>query len=144
MRPRVAIIGSNSFVADYIIQSLQEFPCQIVGFSRNDSQVLSEHILFDYPIYSIDFDDLLSFDFILYCAGSGIQAGTPEGMTYGLNTFFPVEMALHLNEKKFSGKLITFGSYFEIGNNNAAFSYSEEQLLASSLAVPNSTLLNQF
>ncbi|WP_051663872.1 NAD-dependent epimerase/dehydratase family protein [Dyadobacter crusticola] len=136
MRTEVAVIGSDSFLSIDLVKTLSA-KYQITGFSRNNSQKLAEHVVFDYPKTKIDFDALLRFDHIIYCAGSGIQAGKGEDFVYELNTYLPLEIALFLNKHSFEGKYITFGSYAEIGNNTVDRAYTEDDLLMSRLPVPN-------
>ncbi|CAG5069890.1 hypothetical protein DYBT9623_02627 [Dyadobacter sp. CECT 9623] len=136
MRNKVAVIGSDSFLSIDLVKSLlPEY--DITGFSRNNNQQLGEHIVFAFPDRKIDLQSLLSFDHIVYCAGSGIQAGKGEDYLYELNTYLPIEIALFLNKHNFEGKYITFGSYAEIGNNSEDRSYTEDDLLLSKLPVPN-------
>lgn len=137
MPARIAIVGSNSFIARRLIAHLRKRPCHITGFSRRNDGLLDAHGAFDYPQVPVDFEKLLGFDHVLYCAGSGVQAGVSQDGAYGMNVFLPVEMALFLSERKFAGKLVTFGSYFEIGHNHAARSFLEEELVASTRSVPN-------
>lgn len=137
MPARIAIVGSNSFIARRLIGHLRKTSCHITGFGRRNDGLLDEHHAFDYPQVPVDFDKLLGFDHVLYCAGSGVQAGTTQAAAYALNVFLPVELALYLSEKKFAGKLITFGSYFEIGHNQVSRHFSEEELVASIRPVPN-------
>jgi nucleoside-diphosphate-sugar epimerase len=136
MQNNIAIIGSDSFLAQYLIQNLSP-DHTIVGYSRNNNSQLSQHVPFDYPGTNVDFEKLLAFDAIIYCAGSGIQAGRSDDFVYELNTFLPLNLALYLNEHSYSGKLITFGSYAEIGNNLDEKAFTEAELLTSLLAAPN-------
>src|SRR6185312_1719393 len=70
---------------------------------------------------------------------AGIQANlneTPE-LIYELNSLIPIRLATILLANNFKGKLITFGSYFEIGNEIRERYYSENEVVASLNEVPN-------
>jgi nucleoside-diphosphate-sugar epimerase len=136
MKTKLAVIGSDSFLSIDLVKTLLS-DYQITGFSRNNNQKLDKHVVFDYPNTKIDLYLLLGFDHVIYCAGSGIQAGKGEDFVYELNTYLPIEIALFLNKHSFKGKYITFGSYAEIGNNSVDRTYTEDELLLSRLPVPN-------
>jgi nucleoside-diphosphate-sugar epimerase len=136
MRNKVAIIGSDSFLSRYVIENLSP-DHQIVGYSRNNHYQLTEHVPFDFPNQNIAFEKLLEFDSIIYCAGSGIQAGRGEDFVYELNTYLPLNLALFLEKHHYEGKYITFGSYAEIGNNKLEKAFNESELVSSDLSVPN-------
>jgi nucleoside-diphosphate-sugar epimerase len=138
---KVAVIGASSFLASYIIEKLK---------NRNDSLTLygtepHPHYneipfrRFVFPDAPVELTDLLVFDAIVYTAGAGIQAGLKESsdLIFELNTFFPVRLANFLKSQNYSGKLVTFGSYFEIGNEPDEKYYAEEDLAASRNRVPN-------
>ena len=137
MQAKIAVIGSDSFIAKYIVKALSsEF--QITGFSKNNITNVKNHIVFDYPNINLDFNTLLIFDHIIYCAGAGIQNSKNDtSLVYDLNTFLPIEIVLFLNSNTYKGKFITFGSYFEIGNNSQDKMYSENDIVSSLLTVPN-------
>jgi len=137
MQNKVAIIGSDSFLAGYLIDELDD-NFHITGFSRRNGKNLPNHVVFDYPQNAIKVSDLLHFDIIVYCAGSGIQSGLDVDLIYPLNTFIPIEIAAFLSKNQYKGVLITFGSYFEIGSNSQERSFTEEEVINSSFPVPNS------
>lgn len=136
MQNNIAIIGSDSFLARYLIENLAP-DHKIVGYSRSNHSQLRQHVPFDYPGNDIDFEKLLAFDAIIYCSGSGIQAGRADDFVFELNTYLPINLALYLNKHDYQGKYLTFGSYAEIGNNQEEKAFSESELLTSLLAAPN-------
>ncbi|MCE7058638.1 NAD(P)-dependent oxidoreductase [Dyadobacter sp. CY343] len=136
MPDKIAIIGSDSFLATYLVKDLSA-DHELVGYSRHNHNRLQNHVSFDYPKQKLDLDQLLDFNTVIYCAGSGIQAGQGEAHVYELNTYLPLEIALFLNTHAFKGTYITFGSYAEIGNNGVQKAYNEQDVLTSTLPVPN-------
>lgn len=131
---KIAIIGSNSFLA----QSIQKHASKhkLIGFARKSEWP------FDYPshgVESLNFDLLLEFDLIVYCAGAGIQPRHSESKNTieALNFDQPQQLIHRLQESNYQGQLITFGSYFEIGNSGQKTPFTETELIASSNSLPN-------
>ena len=140
-KSKVAIIGSQSFLATYIINAFKKkTSLSLTGFSRvkNDLNI-DKHILFSFPQVDLDFEKLLDFDTIIYTVGRGIQQKTGESIEsiYSVNAFLPIKILNFLFSKKFNGQFITFGSYFEIGYNNEYHFYSEDEVVLSANKVPN-------
>lgn len=94
---------------------------------------------FEIPEFQLVLADLLEFDCIIYTAGAGIQSDLRESLeiTYELNSFLPVKIFNFLTAENFKGKIITFGSYFEIGNEPAKRFYTENEVALSGHPVPN-------
>ncbi len=142
MHGKIALIGSDSFVAGYIYQQLKH-KYKVTGFSRQNTLQLDNHIRFNYPEQPIDFANLLDFDAVIYCAGGGIQGKEKDELIYQLNSFLPIKLSLYLSNNLFKGKLITFGSYFEIGNNSIEMEFDENDVINSNLSVPNHYCLSK-
>ncbi len=138
---RVAILGSNSFLAKYIIRELvfNNIKPVLYGTSCSLEFPLLNFTLFKFPEHQIDYSDLLGFDAIIYTAGAGIQTDrneTPQ-IIYELNSFIPIRLSNRLAANNYKGKLITFGSYFEIGSEIKKKYYSEDEIVASLNKAPN-------
>ncbi len=136
---KIAIIGASSFLAKYIINTFEKEDVDLVLFSRSTIIGEHRHITFEYPNQTLDFNFLLSFDVIIYAAAAGVQSSKKYSTEhiYGLNTFIPVSLSNYLSEHQFTGKLITFGSYFEIGANNLLDYFTEEDVVSAIGEVPN-------
>jgi nucleoside-diphosphate-sugar epimerase len=141
---KVAVIGANSLLASYITEQLLTDARNDIGlFGRRaavvDGQANATFYYFDYPEALPDFKLFLSFDLLVYCAATGVQAGqaVTTDFIYELNAFLPIRLLNYLSNNNFSGKWVSFGSYFEIGNNDTPHEFSEKELVASSLTVPN-------
>ncbi|MCF2489296.1 NAD(P)-dependent oxidoreductase [Dyadobacter sp. CY347] len=138
----VAIIGSSSFLAQYLIKELGS-ENHITGYGRNNIAGLKNHILFDMPSTNLDLESLVRFDHIIYCAGSGIQSGKEEKFVFDLNAFLPIQIALKLEALSYKGTFTTFGSYFEIGDNAKQIAFSENGLLSSMQRAPNAYVVSK-
>jgi nucleoside-diphosphate-sugar epimerase len=138
---KVAIVGSNSFLAEYIIRILVRHNIEpaLYGTTSSIEFPLLEYTAFKFPEQPIDYKDLLEYDAVIYTAGAGIQANLNETteIIYELNSFLPIRLATMLSVNNFKGKLITFGSYFEIGNETTERYYSENEVISSVKKVPN-------
>lgn len=116
--------------------------CEVVGFSRSVVSYPAQNFKWQkFDVFETPFKDLklANFDNIYYCAGAGIQQGINESpdYIYQLNCFIPIGLVEYLRGISYTGSIVTFGSYFEIGNNSEITSFSEEQLIASQLSVPS-------
>jgi nucleoside-diphosphate-sugar epimerase len=132
---KVAIIGSNSFLANYIIREFISIHIKPELFGMSPSLEYPElsFNLFKFPDAQINMDELLAFDIIIYTAGAGIQSNLKESIeiVYELNSFYPIKIFNFLSENHFHGKVITFGSYFEIGNETEEIYYTEMDVALS-------------
>lgn len=137
----VAIIGSNSFLAQYIIRELvaNNIKPSLYGKHPSEEFLSLKFILFNLPEHPINYPDLLNSDVVIYTAGAGIQANLNEtaDVIYELNSFIPIRLANVLSQNNYKGKLFTFGSYFEIGNEPNKKYYLEDEILTSLNKMPN-------
>lgn len=140
MANNVCIVGSNSFLAQYVAQGFKEYDSLITGLAKSNK---SDHIdlftPFSCPDQPISLNYLLDFNVIIYAAGAGIQSNIkdPVSSIYYLNAYLPIDIALFLESNQWEGKFITFGSYFEIGFNKNNHFFTEEQVVNASNQVPN-------
>lgn len=142
----ISIIGSNSFLASYLIEEFgNDENVELNLFARRKTKYAVckarvNQLPFNYPADNLDLASLLTSDIIIYCAAAGVQATTnltDINEVYEINAFLPIRIINYLNANSFIGKWISFGTYFEIGDNAALQSYSEEKVVASNLSVPN-------
>lgn len=137
---KIAIVGSDSFLAGYIINELIKTPAiiQLFGISPDKYPELS-FSKFRYPVIPLDTTQLLDADSIIYCAGAGIQSNLNENsnLIYELNAFQPIRLLYLLTENQYKGKFVSFGSYFEIGNETEERYYSEIEVALSNQKVTN-------
>ncbi len=143
----IAIVGANSFLATNLIKELVNHDYRLHLYGRrevkpNDTALFT---FFDYPDTPINFEELLSFDVVIYTAGAGIQSNIPTSneMIYHVNAFLPINLIQYLQDKEFEGHIITFGSYFEIGNSLVEKFYTEEEYITNDNSVPNNYCISK-
>ncbi len=146
-KKKIAIVGANSFLATYVIKELVEHDYQLhlygrreVGLSRG-----ATFSYFSYPDAPINFEELLSIDTIIYTAGAGIQSNVPASndLIYYINAFLPINLIQYLQDNEYKGHVITFGSYFEIGNSLTEKFYTEEEYITNNNRVPNNYCISK-
>lgn len=142
---RTAIIGSTSFLARYIITDLEKENHTLTLFSRentNDTHLFSP---FAYPNSVPDYSVFLDYDVIIFAAAGGVQSSKKYSSDeiYALNAFLPISLSNFLDENNFKGKLITFGSYFEIGAQDELKPFTEMEVALSNFDVPNHYCLSK-
>jgi len=131
---KIALLGSESFLAKHLSESFRHHNgWDTTPFSRYGSDQ------FSYPHGVPLISTLTSYDAIVLTASAGVQAGSDVSATdlYGINLFYPVELITQLTEHNFRGIVITFGSYFEIGNCNEDRSFNENALVHTPYAAKN-------
>ncbi|BDS15249.1 NAD-dependent epimerase/dehydratase family protein [Aureispira anguillae] len=138
----IAIIGATSFLGKTLISELKERNHQLHLFSRTNSfqfMPTAQWHPYNYPLTPLDTAVLMDFDLIFYCAGAGIQPRHKDNdqTIYELNAFEPIRLITKLKEADYKGKLVTFGSYFEIGNHSEERLYTEKELVAHNNPLPN-------
>lgn len=142
---RTAIIGSNSFLASYIITDLEKENHALTLFSREKTN--SNHLfsVFVYPNSIPDYAVFLDYDIIIFAAAGGVQSSKKysSGEIYALNAFLPIDLSNFLDENNFKGKLISFGSYFEIGGQDELKPFTETEVALSNFDVPNHYCLSK-
>lgn len=138
----IAIIGASSFLAKdltAVLSSKDELKLKL--YSRSDIRTNKQHqwIPFNFPAQLLDNEQLLSQDVIFYCAGAGIQPRHQDNnqLIYEMNAFEPIRLISRLKDLNYNGKIICFGSYFEIGNLPSEITYSEDDLATHSNPMPN-------
>jgi nucleoside-diphosphate-sugar epimerase len=142
---RTAIIGSNSFLASYIITDLEKENHTLTLFSREKTN--SNHLFsaFAYPNSIPDYAVFLDYDIIIFAAAGGVQSSKKYSSDeiYALNAFLPIALSNFLDENNFKGKLISFGSYFEIGGQDELKPFTETDVALSNFDLPNNYCLSK-
>jgi nucleoside-diphosphate-sugar epimerase len=143
----IAVIGANSFLATYVIRELVQHEYQLRLYGRRALQPTdaATFTVFDYPNNPLNFEDLLTVDTIIYTAGAGIQSNVPTSndLIYHVNAFLPINLIQYLQDKEYKGHVITFGSYFEIGNSLIEKFYTEEEYITNNNTVPNNYCISK-
>lgn len=138
---KISIIGASSFLGQTLIESLATSTAELYLYSRNNKfeDKQGKWIAYNYPKQVLNYDQLSESSVIFYCAGAGIQPKHEDdnSLIYEMNAFEPIRLATALQERGYTGKLITFGSYFEIGNQTQEKLYTETELVSHLNPLPN-------
>lgn len=143
----IAIIGANSFVATNLINELVKYSYQLQLYGRKEvyPNETAKFTFFDYPNNPIKFEELLSFDVVIYTAGAGTQQTIPttNELIYQLNAFLPINLIQYLEDKEYKGHVITFGSYFEIGDSLVKKFHTEADYISNNNPLPNNYCISK-
>jgi len=125
----IAILGSNSFLASYLVKTLNQHSCFL--FARSGPIV--------WETSKNEFPDLSNMDVVIFCAAAGVQSNKKESVEdiWQTNLHYPSALLQHLKQTGFTGTWISFGSYFEIGLNNEEQYFNEEAFLSRKALYPN-------
>jgi nucleoside-diphosphate-sugar epimerase len=126
---KIAFLGYTSFLGKEIIKlaKLHKIECVEVGRHTN--------IVYNYPKVSFsdhfDFHKIVNCDAIINCLGAGIQPKNTDTVQeiFELNAFEPIRLIESLHTLGYKGKLLTFGSYFEIGNAGSTKPFDESSFI---------------
>ena len=142
---KIAIIGSSSFLASYLIEELENKNNALTLFSRQKTNQNHQFLTFSFPDEIPDLNLFLNFDLIIFAAAGGVQSSKKYSSDeiFYLNAFLPIKIANFLDNNNFKGKFITFGSYFEIGAQEELKKFSELELVLSNYKVPNQYCLSK-
>jgi len=141
---KVLIIGSNGLIASAVGRycHAHHHSVDVVGRSRPLLYPCDRYAIADLlrtKPSELDGIDLKQYDLIVYAAGAGVQSYLRENpdQIYALNVAFPIGLLSHLKKINYMGTAVTFGSYFEIGENSQHKEWTEEEILSSLRHVPN-------
>jgi nucleoside-diphosphate-sugar epimerase len=81
----------------------------------------------------------------VYAIGAGIQANLKEGfnLIYNLNVTAPVTICNKLKELDYKGVVVTFGSYFEMGETKEEKFFTEGDVLSSTASAPSDYVVSK-
>ncbi|MFY0628602.1 MAG: NAD(P)-dependent oxidoreductase [Reichenbachiella sp.] len=136
----ISIIGANSFLAKNLISYLNiEGKYKIQAYCRNNMGDQKRYAYPDWGVEKISIEELLKSDIIIYAAGAGVQPnhGESEDIIQELNANEPIRLIKRLNDHNYLGKMITFGSYFEIGISAEHQAYTESMIASNDNPLPN-------
>lgn len=141
---KIAIIGASSFLGKNLINRFSGINCELTLFSRNSIAGYNFQ-KFNYPGEIPDFSVFLKYDFIIYCVAGGVQSSIFYSIEniYELNAIIPIKLLNYLNSNKFQGKFITFGSYFEIGEEDKIIFMDEYDVVHSHRKISNDYTLSK-
>ncbi|MCG8320866.1 MAG: NAD(P)-dependent oxidoreductase [Cytophagales bacterium] len=142
---KIVILGAHSFLAQAVIRQLNADPSHELVLYGSYTREDDHRKYYRIPETSLEISTLSGFDAIVYCAGAGVQSNKkyPKNIIYEVNAFEPIRIINLLNETGYSGKFISFGSYFEIGDYPYERPLAEEEVLLSAYPVPNDYCLSK-
>ncbi len=132
---KISIIGSNGLLSESIARYCNKNGIKpiIIGRSSPKRYDFKSFHSIDLLTNEIQYEKIYKSDLIIYAAGAGIQSNLNENpdVIYDLNVSIPVKICHKLNSNKFDGVFVSFGSYFEIGENSNNSKFNETQLIHS-------------
>lgn len=134
---RIALIGASSFLATHLRSALLAQGDQVDGWGGASA------FSYRYPQQSLGNPELVAqlaaYPVIIHCAGAGIQPGhgQADSLLYEVNAFEPIRLVQQLQAQGYRGRLITFGSYFELGEEAESKSYTEQEFVYRAARLPN-------
>lgn len=134
---KVALVGGSSFLAKSLAKKF-EYQTQLIVYGRNESSIcynFNNFHCYNYPHIKLeDLSTLLDADIIIFCAVAGVISSRtlfPRDI-YALNLSEPIRLIEFLQKEGFKNKIITFGSYFEIGESENKSPYTEIEVATHS------------
>lgn len=137
----ISLIGTNGLLANEVGLFCNINSIKVISYGRREPKIhlYQEFNKIDLTIEKIDISKLSKSDVIIYACGAGVQSNLIESIEsiYNLNTYTPLNICNELNSIGYKGIFVTFGSYFEIGNNEKSIEFNEIDITNSTLEVPN-------
>ena len=138
---KISIIGANGFLSNSIARfcNKNNILLDMYGRSFPEGLLLNEFYYVDLMKGDLPLEQIKNSDIIIYAVGAGIQSNLKESTdtVYKLNVSVPVKIINELKFIEFSGSFVSFGSYFEIGENSENQFFTENELLQSQNRVVN-------
>lgn len=138
---KISILGTNGFLSTAIAKfgNSQGWNIDMYGLDEPVGHSFDHFFKVNLMDAELDCRGLLSSDIVVYAIGAGIQANLKEGynLIYNLNVTAPVTIANKLKELGFSGRFVTFGSVFEMGETREERFFTEKDVLTSTCVAPN-------
>lgn len=138
---KVAVIGTNGLLSDCIGKycNTNNHKLMMYGLDIPVRHFFNSFTQINLAHQDLDYQAILNADLIVYAAGAGIQSNLKENaeLIYNLNVAVPVKISIGLKTNGYSGTFVSFGSYFEIGENAENHCFDEIELLQSQRRVVN-------
>jgi len=138
---KVTVIGTNGLLSDCIGKycNTNNHELMMFGLDKPLRHEFDSFTSINLIHQDLDYKALLNADLIVYAAGAGIQSNLKENaeLIYNLNVAVPVKTCNSLKTTGYTGAFVSFGSYFEIGENAEDHCFDETELLQSQRRVVN-------
>lgn len=144
---KIAIIGTNGFLSTTIAKYgiSKKWQIDMYGLKKPFHHEYSHFYKIDLIHEEIYFFQICKYDLIIYAAGAGIQSDLNENVDiiYQLNTFVPVRLCKELQNNNYMGVLVTFGSYFELGESYEHKLATELDIINANTPAPTDYILSK-
>jgi len=138
---KIAIIGTNGLLSNSLGQfcNMHNIKVDTYGLFPPEQHKYDNFYQLNLLNEELPLDNVCQADIIIFAVGAGIQSNLKESsdLIYALNVTTPIKICNALKNAKFSGVFVSFGSYFEIGENIENIFFSEKELLISQRRVFN-------
>lgn len=138
---KISILGTNGFLSTSIAKyaNSANWTLDMYGLEEPVAHKYDNFYKVNLMESELDCSRLMDSDLIVYAIGAGIQADLKEKyhLVYNLNVTVPVAICNKLKELNYRGRLVTFGSVFEIGETKEVRFFSEEDVITSTCPAPN-------
>lgn len=138
---KISILGCNGFLSTAIAKyaNNNDWLLDMYGLDEPHGHPFHKFHKVNLMDTELDCSTLLDSDIVVYAIGAGIQSNLKEGynLIYNLNVTTPVTICNKLKELDFKGVLVTFGSFFEMGETQEEHLFTENEVLRSTCAAPN-------
>ena len=138
---KISIIGTNGLLANSFGQFCNKMGFKLDTFGRRRPQNHRYDTFHKIDLLKEEFfsESLKESDVIIYAAGAGIQSNLNESssLIYSLNVDVPIKLCCKLKEFNYRGVFVSFGSYFEIGENSENIFFTEKKIIESQNKVFN-------
>jgi nucleoside-diphosphate-sugar epimerase len=145
----IVIIGTNGMLSTALTKEFMSDGTTTVDvFGRRAPQdyEASNFTAIDLCHEHIDIARIIDADIIIYAAGAGVQPAlkTNPLLMYQLNVSIPIDLTIRLKQAGYKGAFVSFGSYMEIGLNDAeGKEFTEDEVILSSQPVTNDYALSK-
>lgn len=139
----IAILGTNGMLSSALTKfylNSEIDTVDVYGLEAPCGYGYNKYFQIDLLNDKLKYEDLCSYDVIVYASGAGVQAAlqTDPMLMYKLNLYIPIEITQQLKSHNYKGLFVSFGSYMEIGvNDEEGKAFVEEEIVCSQLSVTN-------
>lgn len=122
---KVAVIGSGSFIGRSIYSNLKDkYSFRLID--RKEYEFPNKSFRSGFAL-----QELLEQDAIIHCVASGVQSNhqVDDAEMIEVNLFEPIRLCDFLQKNAYKGRIVTFGSYFSIGQMKAETPQNEEMFV---------------
>ena len=126
-------MGTNGFLSNAIAKYANEHHWQLDMYGLELPNMIKYDNYYSINLLdgNLDCSAMLDSDIVIYAIGAGIQSNLNEGpdLIYALNLSMPIAICNKLKTLNYKGVIVTFGSYFELGETTSHESAIEEDIL---------------